>query len=187
MLVYWKWAKKDVLSPDCLFLRTFCPSGCFVPTDVWSSGCFVSPGIFPSLRFVPPDVLSHGHVSGHFGPPDVLSGNRKYCLYKCTVVLYTYLLTVVHETNVNIIFIHERWERFCEIGRRDIESSCASTKRQSNFSKAEYIMNNFVQLNTKNVYKRNCLVLNTLYNNCLVTITCDQTVMFTDTLITVSK
>jgi hypothetical protein len=57
---------------DVLSLRTFCLYGCFVPTDVLShgryvSGCFVS-GRFVSGCFVPTDVLS----------PDVLSGHRRY-------------------------------------------------------------------------------------------------------------
>jgi hypothetical protein len=63
----------DVLSP-----RTFCPHGCFVPTDVLSDGRFVPTDVLSDGRFVAMDILSprmfcphgrfvHGHfVSGHF-------------------------------------------------------------------------------------------------------------------------
>ncbi len=66
--------KKDVLSPDVLSLRTFCPAGRFVSTDVLSLQTFCLYG-----GFVPTDVLSHGRyvsgcfVSGCFVPTDVLS------------------------------------------------------------------------------------------------------------------
>jgi hypothetical protein len=54
------------VSTDVLSLRTFCLYGCFVPTDVLSHGRYVSSCFVPG-RFVPTDVLS----------PDVLSGHRQ--------------------------------------------------------------------------------------------------------------
>jgi hypothetical protein len=82
-------SQKDVLSPDVLSLRTFCPAGRFVSTDVLSLRTFCLYG-----GFVPTDVLSHGRyvsgcfvsgrfVSGRFVPtdvlsPDVLSGHQYF-------------------------------------------------------------------------------------------------------------
>jgi hypothetical protein len=54
-------------------IRTFCPSGRFVPPDILSPGRFVPPAFYPtdvmSLAVMSPDVLS----------PDVLSC-RTICL-----------------------------------------------------------------------------------------------------------
>jgi hypothetical protein len=84
-------------SLDVLSLRTFCPSGCFVP------GRFVSQTFYPIGHFVPPDVLSQDVLT-----PDVLYGYhlsrdlrffcqifcRKFCWKKyfnpvCLVIKYT--------------------------------------------------------------------------------------------------
>jgi hypothetical protein len=63
-------SQKDVLSPDVLSLRTFCPAGCFVSTDVLSLRTFCLYG-----HFVPMDVLSHGcYVSGCFVSGCFVSG-----------------------------------------------------------------------------------------------------------------
>jgi hypothetical protein len=47
-IVYWSIGQKDVLSPDVLSLRRFCPHGRFVPKDVLSLRMFC-----PYGRFVP--------------------------------------------------------------------------------------------------------------------------------------
>jgi hypothetical protein len=61
---YISYCQKDVLSPDVLSLRTFCPAGCFVRRTFCPAG-----------RFVPPDVLSHGrYVSGCFVSRRFVSG-----------------------------------------------------------------------------------------------------------------
>jgi hypothetical protein len=107
-------SQKDVLSPDVLSLRTFCPARRFVSTDILSlrtfclfgrfvsmdvsshgryvSGCFVS-GCFVSGCFVPTDVLS----------PDVLSGHLVYIMRATTsrvrVTLYinlVFLMGTIH-------------------------------------------------------------------------------------------
>jgi hypothetical protein len=60
---------------------TFCPQGCFVPTDVLSAGCYVSgrfvpPDVLSAGLFVHPDVLSTDVMSLDVLSPDVLSGYR---------------------------------------------------------------------------------------------------------------
>jgi hypothetical protein len=50
--------QKEVLSLDVLSLRTFCPFGRFVPTDVLSNGLFVRTDVLSHRTFCYPDVLS---------------------------------------------------------------------------------------------------------------------------------
>ncbi len=61
-------------------LRTFCPSGHFVPTEVLSAGHFVS-GCYVARHFISPDVLSLSTfcLSVRFVSPYVLS-LRTFCL-----------------------------------------------------------------------------------------------------------
>jgi hypothetical protein len=63
-----KISQKDVLSPDVLSLRTFCPAGRFIPPDVLSHGTFC-----PSGHFVPRTLCLSDLMSPAVMSPDVLS------------------------------------------------------------------------------------------------------------------
>jgi hypothetical protein len=59
----------NVLSHQLFYRPMFCPSGCFVPPDVFSLGHFVPPDVFPMDVLLPnvwsPDVLLLDILSGH--------------------------------------------------------------------------------------------------------------------------
>ncbi len=94
----------DILSPDVLSTRTFCPHGCFfsrmlcrrtfrpsgrfVRPDVLSVRTFFLPDVLSAGRFVSPDILSAGRLV----PPDVLS-RRTFCPW--TFCLQTFCMGTI--------------------------------------------------------------------------------------------